>query len=190
MLPHQEMLLLDDIEEPMRNSLRDWRMALRKPTAYRVGNRTVRIQTQFITLVSTIGIVLLIVFYYTKKETTYHVHRWSPMPRTFNYTYPLTPAIKSGGMMSFRIAIVADLDTNSLVENKKNLWKSYLKKGYLSYSPSLKSVVVTWDTKPPLILGSSYALKGRGMELSELVVFDGRLLTFDDRSGMVSIFEI
>lgn len=87
--------------------------------------------------------------------------------------------------MSFRIAIVADLDTDSKVENKKNLWKSYLKKGYLSYSPSLNTVVVTWDTQPPLILSSSYALKGRGMELSELVVFDGRLLTFDDRSGMV-----
>lgn len=28
-------------------------------------------------------------------------------------------------------------------------------------------------------------MKGRGMELSELVVFDGRLLTFDDRTGMV-----
>ncbi|XP_077301016.1 apyrase [Arctopsyche grandis] len=186
MQSRQEMLLLDDFEEPMRNSLRDWRMALRTPTAYRVGNRTVRIQTQFIALVVFIGLVLLLIFYYyTKQDASYHSHHWVPQARTFNRTYPFSTPIKSGGLVSFRIAIVADLDTDSKVENKKNLWKSYLKKGYLSYSPSLNTVVVTWDTKPPLILSSSYALKGRGMELSELVVFDGRLLTFDDRSGMV-----
>lgn len=181
------MLLLDDAEDPMRNSLRDWRSALRTPTAYRVGNRTVRVQTQFITLVSTVGVVVLFIFYYySKKEASPYVHQWTPQTRVYNSTYPLTPPIKSGGMMSFRIAIVADLDTNSLADDQKHTWRSYLKKGYLSYSPSKNSVVVTWDTKPPLILSSSYALKGRGMELSELVVFDGRLLTFDDRSGMVS----
>ncbi|CAH0723254.1 unnamed protein product, partial [Brenthis ino] len=41
---------------------------------------------------------------------------------------------------------------------------------------------------PTTILSSTYSHKGRGMELSELIVYDGRLLTFDDRSGM--IFEI
>lgn len=45
--------------------------------------------------------------------------------------------------------------------------------------------MVTWDRGEPKKLKHSYALKDRGMELSELVVFDGRLLTFDDRTGIV-----
>ncbi|GLV44941.1 uncharacterized protein CBL_14487 [Carabus blaptoides fortunei] len=91
-------------------------------------------------------------------------------------------------MHTFRIGIIADLDTNSKSLSEKNIWFSYLQKGYLSYSPSKKTVVVSWDRFDPLRLLSSYTLKDRGMELSELVVFDGRLLTFDDRTGIV--FEI
>lgn len=44
---------------------------------------------------------------------------------------------------------------------------------------------MTWDNKEPIRLTTSYSLKDRGMELSELVVFDGRLLTFDDRTGII-----
>lgn len=43
---------------------------------------------------------------------------------------------------------------------------------------------VNWDVNSEII-DTSYALKGRGMELSELVTFDGRLLSFDDRTGIV-----
>lgn len=63
-----------------------------------------------------------------------------------------------------------------------------MKKGYLSYNPLTKSVVVTWDKADPIRLTTQFSLKDRGLELSELVVFDGRLLTFDDRTGIV--FEI
>lgn len=51
-----------------------------------------------------------------------------------------------------------------------------------------KTVVINWDKTEPIKLTTQYAAKGRGNELSELVVFDGRLMTFDDRTGM--IFEI
>jgi soluble calcium-activated nucleotidase 1 len=91
-------------------------------------------------------------------------------------------------MHTFRIGVIADLDTNSKSDTEKNVWFSYLMRGYLSYSPTRHTVVITWDRASPTKLTSSYALKGRGMELSELVVFDGRLLTFDDRTGLV--FEI
>ncbi|XP_017887430.1 soluble calcium-activated nucleotidase 1 isoform X4 [Ceratina calcarata] len=39
------------------------------------------------------------------------------------------------------------------------------------------------------MLTSSLTMKGRGMELSELVTFDGHLLSFDDRTGVVYIIE-
>lgn len=45
--------------------------------------------------------------------------------------------------------------------------------------------MVTWDRSEPKKLKNSYSLKDRGMELSELAVFDGRLLTFEDRTGIV-----
>lgn len=86
------------------------------------------------------------------------------------------------------LGIIADLDTNSKSKKEKYTWYSYLKKGYLSYSPTKQTVVISWDHNDPVKLTTSFALKDRGMELSELVVFDGRLLTFDDRTGMV--FEI
>lgn len=47
---------------------------------------------------------------------------------------------------------------------------------------------IKWDVNSPEIIQTSYSLKGRGMELSELVTFNGKLLTFDDRTGL--IFEI
>lgn len=83
------------------------------------------------------------------------------------------------------LGIIADLDTNSKSRIEKHTWNSYLKKGYLSYSPTKQTVVVSWDHADPIKLSTNFALKDRGMELSELVVFDGRLLTFDDRTGMV-----
>lgn len=91
-------------------------------------------------------------------------------------------------MFVFLQGIIADLDTNSKSNEERHTWYSYLKKGYLSYSPQKKNVVISWDHTEPIKLHTNFALKGRGMELSELVVFNGRLLTFDDRTGMV--FEI
>lgn len=83
------------------------------------------------------------------------------------------------------LGIIADLDTNSKSSTEKHTWYSYLKKGYLSYSPSKETVVVSWDHSDPVKLKTSFALNDRGMELSELVVFDGKLLSFDDRTGMI-----
>lgn len=45
-------------------------------------------------------------------------------------------------------------------------------------------VSVTWDDEL-ITLTSNLAYGGRGMELSELVVFNGRLLAFDDRTGII-----
>lgn len=41
----------------------------------------------------------------------------------------------------------------------------------------------------PVTLKTSLAQKGRAMELSELIVFNGTLLAFDDKTGVVYIIE-
>lgn len=174
-------------DKNMKGRLRDWRKALRTPATYRVGN-AVRIQPQFVFLIVLVGIFLLILFYYNwwTSNQAVGVHKWVNNIRPYNNTYPLTKPMYSGDLVTYRIGIVTDLDTNSKSKVKPHTYVAYLKKGFLSYDLSKQSVTVTWDSQPALQLSSLYSHKGRGMELSELIVYDGRLLTFDDRSGMVS----
>jgi len=89
----------------------------------------------------------------------------------------------------YRIAIVTDLDTASKSETDKDTWFSYMKYGQLTISEDLRKVSITWDKKDPIQLKSNLAQKGRSMELSDLKVFNGHLLTADDRTGILYRFE-
>ncbi|KAB0798261.1 hypothetical protein PPYR_09254 [Photinus pyralis] len=106
----------------------------------------------------------------------------------YNDKYPLTTPFKTRNMHTFRIAIIADLDSISKSPTEETTWISYLKKGYLRYLPGRDTIVVNWDRTDPITLKTNYAIKDRSMELSELVTYDGKLLAVDDRTGVV--FEI
>ncbi|KAJ8923143.1 hypothetical protein NQ315_001697 [Exocentrus adspersus] len=179
MEPNSVRMSLLDEEEMV--ATRDWRKALRAQPAYRIVNRTIRGQTQFICIVGVTGLLLLVILYSFPTRRSSNILRSSG----YNYTYPLTRPIKTSNMHTFRIGIIADLDTNSKSNKEENTYYSYFKQGYLSYNPNKHTVVITWDGKDPIKLQNNFALKGRGMELSELVTFDGRLLTFEDRTGIV-----
>lgn len=101
----------------------------------------------------------------------------------YNDTYPLSAPQRTPGGLRYRIAVIADLDTESKAQ-KENTWFSYLKKGYLTLSDSGDKVTVEWD-KDHGVLESHLAEKGRGMELSDLVVFNGKLYSVDDRTGVI-----
>lgn len=101
----------------------------------------------------------------------------------YNSTYPLSPPEQTAEGTRYRIGVIADLDTNSLSE-KQLTWFSYMQRGYLLVSQSGNKVSVEWDTDK-VVLESHLAEKGRGMELSELVVFNGKLYSVDDRTGVV-----
>lgn len=101
----------------------------------------------------------------------------------YNDTYPLSPPQRNPDGVRYRIGVIADLDTQSR-GSEEHTWFSYLKKGYLVLSDSGDSVTVEWD-KDESMLQSHLAEKGRGMELSELVVFNGKLYAVDDRTGVV-----
>ena len=107
-------------------------------------------------------------------------------------------------------AIVSDLDKRSAVPGKKPKWRAVLKRvrvvqspiaavfvppltrpacfsqGDLVYDGASKTFSVEW--KSDVELTSAHGEAGRGMELSELVMWNGRLYSIDDRSGIV--FEI
>lgn len=172
---------------------RDWRKALgsSQQPAYRVGNTSFRFHMHFALVAVCIGSLLLI-FLIIKPDS---VSSYSPernylaksatVPFAYNYTYPLSAPIKSNGMITYRIGLIADLDQMSRKIDAKNTWCSYYKKGYISYNADRKSIAVSFDMEMPTELSNQYALNGRGMELSELLTFNGRLLTFDDRTGIV-----
>ncbi|KAJ7989830.1 hypothetical protein DPEC_G00308560 [Dallia pectoralis] len=101
----------------------------------------------------------------------------------YNDTYPLSPAERTPQGTRYRIGVIADLDTDSL-SGKKLTWFSYLRRGHLLVSESGDKVAVEWDADR-VVLESHLAEKGRGMELSELVVFNGKLYSVDDRTGVV-----
>lgn len=88
---------------------------------------------------------------------------------------------------TFHFAAVSDLDQLSHVtEASKPTFRSILLPGQLSRDPHTNMYSVTFE--PTRQLTSQHNEGGRGMELSELTLYQNRLLTFDDRTGMV--FEI
>ncbi|XP_072516220.1 soluble calcium-activated nucleotidase 1b isoform X2 [Salminus brasiliensis] len=106
---------------------------------------------------------------------------WSKM--RYNDTYPLTPPEHTATGIRYRIGVIADLDTNSR-KKSQNTWFSYLRRGHLLVSNSGDEVSVEWDPKT-VVLESHLSEKGRGMELSDLVSFNGHLYSVDDRTGVV-----
>lgn len=101
----------------------------------------------------------------------------------YNDTYPLSPPEHTPHGTRYRIGVIADLDTNSRSE-KKMTWISYMRRGYLLVSQSGDKVAVEWDPDR-VVLESHLSEKGRGMELSELIAFNGKLYSVDDRTGVV-----
>lgn len=80
----------------------------------------------------------------------------------------------------YRIGAVADRDENSKLDDVT--WGSFLKTGTLIVH-SDHTISVRWDNDV-ITLKSHISEKGRGVELSELIVFNGKLYTIDDRSGI------
>lgn len=101
----------------------------------------------------------------------------------YNHTYPLSPPERTANGVRYRIAVIADLDTNSR-STKDNTWFSYMQRGHLLVSDNGEQVEVEWDPDK-LVLESHLSEKGRGMELSDLVAFNGHLYSVDDRTGVV-----
>lgn len=104
----------------------------------------------------------------------------------FERSCPLTKPVKTEtGALSYRVGIVTDMDENSKHPTKSFTWISYLKPGNLILSRmDGRKVSIKWNDEN-IILKSSLAQGGRGMELSELICFDGKILSNDDRTGVV-----
>jgi len=172
--------------------LKELRQSLSSSHAYRISNSTIRFQTHFVIFVSLIGILFLIVLYNMSyaapKLVSYglnHPHD-KFVYKLIKSKYPLTQPISINNVgIKFRIAIISDLDKASKSQTEKNMWYSYYKKGFLTWYTTNNSIELVWDLEEPKILKSSISMGGRGMELSELVTFNDKLYSFDDRTGII-----
>lgn len=104
----------------------------------------------------------------------------------YNSVYPLSlPVIdKLHGTITYKLLAIADLDTNSKLIKSDTKYSSYLLRGSLTLSEDHKHAEINFDSNAKEIQ-SQYSYGDRGMELSELVVFNGKLFTCDDRTGIV-----
>ncbi|KAG5185700.1 apyrase family protein [Tribonema minus] len=98
----------------------------------------------------------------------------------------ISPAEVTGHPSDYRLLVIADLDTQSRVGTDGKVYHSILQEGTLHRSADTGRYSVQWGGAHKLKSGHNEA--GRGMELSELVEYNGRLYTFDDRTGIV--FEV
>ncbi|XP_070712534.1 soluble calcium-activated nucleotidase 1b isoform X1 [Pempheris klunzingeri] len=119
----------------------------------------------------------------TNGQTEQSLSRRQKRDKPYNDTYPLSPPERTKHAVRYRIGVIADLDTASR-SFKDQTWFSYMKRGYLTVSDSADRLEVEWDADT-VTLESHLAEKGRGMELSELVAFNGHLYSVDDRTGVV-----
>lgn len=178
--------------------IRDWRKALRAPPSYRIiSSRQFRYHFYFALTIAALGSLFLLFFYIrpatrSGRSTVADSFIRSSAPamlafpsQSYNYTYPLTEPIFTHGIQQYRIGLISDLDKESRHPKHKYTWRSFYLKGRLGYARASETITISFDGTQPTELTHSYAYKGRGMELSELTTFNGRLLTFDDRTGLV-----
>jgi len=166
--------------------MRDWRAAISSPLTYRIGNSTLHFRTHQLLIYSVILCSVLMLFYIIvtggeTRSTTTSVMQTS-VNQCPNSSYPGTMLTSRAGV-KYRISVISDLDTESKVSDSK--WVSYMMSGDLELSRDWSRVSVVWDSSGEVTLTSNIGAGGRGMELSELSVFNGRLLTLDDRTGIV-----
>ena len=170
------------------------------PISYRMGNSKIHINRPLATAIFVITVALFFLSYVafsrkTSGTTLYnnydHEHEHSSnigidgMSKVYNNTYPLSaPFHISQGVLKYKIALIADLDTDSKVSNKSNTWKSLYKRGFFIWGTT-KQNKPSFEWTDEIELKGTLSMGGRGMELSELIVFNGRLLTVDDRTGVI-----
>ncbi|KAK2709864.1 soluble calcium-activated nucleotidase 1-like [Artemia franciscana] len=158
---------------------------------YRIGNSALRIQKRHILFVfiSFLFLVVIYTFFGSPSTNKYLDSRKDYKTIVHEPPYPLTAPERTERGLKYKFGIISDLDTSSLRKDVRHTWLSYLKAGYLTVDIPAQKAYIEIESGSPIVLSSNIASGGRGMELSELIVFDGNVLTFDDRTGIVYVIE-
>ena len=176
-------VVVDDVDNGV--CMNDWRRKVRAPTPYRVGGTSVHVNSVMMAKLGILALLILTAVVLFIPATDYgNKYKREELHAPYNSTYPLSLPITTSEGTQFRIAVVTDLDTDSKHKSMSNTWMSYLRTGYITLSQKHDKVTVRWDAQET-VLQSKLSSGGRGMELSELIAFNGKLYTCDDRTGII-----
>ena len=182
---------------------KNWMSAINSPIRYRVGNQRLHVRLSLKTIMAMLGLVAFLAFIFiylaagrssssSSSDRIVNKLVYEPfedgVSREYNPIYPLTPPTVNAKdkTVSYRLMAVADLDTDS--KRSESKYVSYLLSGRLTLAQDFSTARVEFDAESIAEISSEYAYGGRGMELSDLAVFNGRLYACDDRTGI--LFEI
>ncbi|CAI4228795.1 unnamed protein product [Auanema sp. JU1783] len=131
-----------------------------------------------------ITLVLLFVLALSFFKLQFHLRELETLTGGPYRSEPLSePEVRVDGTKVFKIGVVTDLDQDS---KKGDKWHSIMKTGTFSFKQETKDARVQWKSPADdIVLTTEIAAGGRAMELSDLVVFNHRLLTIDDRTGLI-----
>jgi len=168
--------------ENRESSMRDWRAAISTPLTYRIGSSTLHFRSHLVSLSTVIAGAVLLLLYLSVTRGTRTVARPSSVGCP-NSSYPASPGVRGRDWVEWRLAVVADPDQGSKTDNG---WSSFLRHGRLRLTggPGRRHANLSWEAGEVEVAGRLGA-GGRGMELSELQWFAGRLLAPDDRTGVL-----
>ncbi|XP_072168222.1 soluble calcium-activated nucleotidase 1-like [Diadema setosum] len=147
------------------------------------------IRPKFAVLLVVIMLLFLVYLLLPSSQASYHMDNHlpfqaAPAALVYNSTYPISAVERTVDGRKYKIAVISDPDTTNKDPDKENQWLSYLRRGTLSISSYGDKITVDLE-ETPVKLKSQLSQGGRGMELSELVTFNGKLYTVDDRTGII-----
>ena len=161
-------------------SVNEWMRAIRRPTQYRVGTAKFNLKPRLVIYAAVISVAVLILLLAVIPNSPKNI--CPDVEIEYNDSYPLSHAVYSPIGRTFKLGLVADLDLNNK-DDMANTWFSYFKTG--NFIISHDNRVINVEFNKPIVIKSSFSNNGRGMELSELVVFNGKLFSIDDRTGII-----
>ena len=173
--------------------MNDWMQVVKSPIRYRVGDKRLnfKLNAKLVKMTLTVSFVLFIIYFLisrnNEKLTETNLGDELTPRKFYNTIYPLTRPLKdkSAQTTTYQLMAIADLDTNSKhVDDGKTKYISYMLKGTLTISDSLDRASISFEASSREI-SSQYSYGDRGMELSELIVFNGKLYSCDDRTGII-----
>merc|ERR1719367_561572 len=170
---------------------KDWRAKTSSPLTYRIGASTLHFRSHLL-LATTLCCVAFLTLAYialTGKTRSLIENSSGRGQLERNRSYPHTEGKPvEGGGIRWVFMVIEDPDERSKLADGKS-WGAHVRWGSLTLfgdgSILPYSAEVTWDDSKVELLKSSLAAGGRGMELSELVWFNGAMCTVDDRTGVV-----
>ena len=173
-------------------TMNDWMQVVRSPIRYRVGDKRLnfRLNTKLIKMSVSFFFFIFLVYCFMghSNDSNSLLKEETSTRKLYNTVYPLSRPIvdKAAKTTSYEIMAIADLDTASkhVVDDTKTKYISYVLSGKLTLRDNFEEASIDFESNSKEI-SSQYSYGDRGMELSELIVFNGKLYTCDDRTGII-----